>query len=245
MNTTSASSTESIMKCCGQFLAKLPLGDAALQDLSLVIQQADSDILKLMYELSTYAGLTHDEACSRVLPILLQHCAIHLTEDLANGNCDYLPQAISQGSTALFTLQQLFNLSLQKCGFRNKARLKYYKLLALVGAARHAELKTPKWDLDNAIFAAKGLNGYQFEAYFSIASSNTESHDALQLLGHDFGIINHVANDIMNDNVRYTDLSEQEKAALRAWTLAHAKNIAEANIPLLTDRLPTLLHHFR
>jgi len=99
--------------------------------------------------------------------------------------------------------------------------------------------------MEESIYAAKGLSGYQFEAYFSIMSTNSNKHEILQPLGHSYGVINHLANDIMSNDPRYIDLDQKEKSSIRAWTMTHAKNIAEANITLLSSRLPSLLRYIR
>jgi len=198
-------------------------------------------MLQLMYELSLFSGLSHDEACNRSLPVLLQSCAIQLNRDLVNKQVDYLNSPLSQGSTGLYTLQQLFNISLQKCTLNDSLRIQCYKLLALVGAAQHAEISTHEWDTNKVMLAAKGLKGYQYEAYFSIVTAGTEQHDELQALGHSYGIVNHIADDISQSKASYTLLAKNEKAAIRAWAMAHAKKIVEADIQPLIEHLPALL----
>jgi len=243
-------SAEEVLENCGHFLSSLPLGEVALQDLSQAIKLTEKPILQLMYELGTYSGLAHNDACQRVLPILFQRSAFLLTtENQKQGVLN-----MQQVSSCVLTLQHLFNLSLSRAHVNESQQIHCYKLLALVGATQQANISTQKWDLKKSMQAAKGLSGYQFEAYCSIISSististtpsNKEAHELLIQLGHAFGILNHITRDIQYKHDRFAQLNQANQAQLKTWALNQAKLIADAEVTPLSLLLPPLMKYIR
>lgn len=234
-------SAQSVTRLCNQFVAKQEFAPVTERSLRSALALASPPIIQLQYELALYSGLSHEQSCARALPILLQNCAIHLADDIADGDCDYL--SLPQAATALYTLQQLTSLSLSELNLAESQV--FLRLLVQVGDAQHQEIATERWDLQKARSAALGLNGAQFSAYFYLASAGTNHAGKLRDLGCSFGIVNHLANDMKSHDARVMTLPEEEQTKLLEWGLEHAQTVIEAKIPLLTAQLSPLLRYLR
>ena len=210
-------------------------GKAAQHALASVIRQADAPILQLAYELALHSGLNHNDALSRCHALLLQHCAIHLADDLADGDCDYLNQPYQQGTTALFSLQQAFALALCELPLSSGTRETLHRDLLAVGLAQHAELSTSRHALEQAMYLASDLNGKQFRAYFMLCS-DAGQQDTMGAMGYAFGVCNHVANDIRSRDTRYTSLTTDEQQQLRQWSREYLQKIWHSGIPTLRQQ---------
>ncbi len=200
-----------------------------------LLAKADAQVLQLGYELALHSGLPHQAALTRCLPLLFQHCAIHLADDLADGDCDYLEAPQQQGTTALYSLQQAYCQHLLALPLSTPTMAAIQSDLLAVGLAQHQELATQHWDLQNAQTMAEGLNGRQFRAYFRICSDEQQNENMAQL-GYAFGVSNHLANDIRSRDVRFWSLSGQEQAQIKAWGRVYLAQICDSPVTLLRQQ---------
>jgi len=247
-------SAEEVLEQYDYFLSSLPLGEAALKGVSQAVKLTEIPIIQLMYQLGTYAGLGHDEACKRVLPFLFQRSAILLASELPKQHSLNERQV----NSCLLTLQQLFNLSLSRIHLNEAQQIHCYKLLALVGATQQADVGAQQWNIERSMQAAKGLSGYQFEAYCSLISTHSsdavnsanaetskETHKPLTQLGHAFGILLHISKDIEYKRERFVTLQQSDQSKLKTWALNQAKLIADAEVVPLSLLLPSLIKYIR
>ncbi len=221
----------------------LAFNEPAQTELEALFHLADPVTLELFYSLSIENGLSHQEAMFRLMAIFFQLCAIHLADDLADGDCHYLHSARKQGTTAIYTLQQLCAYCLHK--LNSVLPTQYHINLARVGAAQHSELTTRVWTFDKAKRMAIELNALQFESYFILISIQTPAEGSLSQLGYCYGLANHIANDVKSRDKRFFSLSPDEQAQLRCWALEHIPPLARANSDTIRRYLPGLLRYLR
>lgn len=200
--------------------------------LGIVLSRADAAILQLVYDLALHTGLPHAAAIERSGIIALQHCAIHLADDLADGDCDYLETPIAQGATALHSLQHAFALGLQNLYTEHAHSFaNVHRNLLEVGFSQHREIATRCWTLPLSKEMAIGLNGKQFAAYFSLCTFAHAHHDSWHETGMAFGICNHVANDIRSRDARFFSLDATDQQALRAWARTYLNTLRISPLP--------------
>lgn len=228
-----------------QFVLAQNLSESALQDILKVLELKDNSLEVFMHDLMLLAKLDAETIESRLKPILLQQCMIHLADDLADGDCTYLPDCESQGPTALCSLQVLVSLSLLNANLNPDGIRNFYSQMLKVGSAQHEEIRTTQWTLPCSREAAGGLNGALFSAYFSLIWEGTQFETLASELGFHFGIACHVATDIKSRDVRYMHLKKQDRISLREWGLASANYVYDQEIPRLREQLLPALAYLR
>ena len=181
-----------------------------------IINNADTAVTQLLYDAAYSAHADLDIALQRSIPILIHTALIHLADDIADGDCDYVDEPVSQGVTAVYTLLHLFNISLAQTNIKEPT---LFQSLAEVGLWQHQEIATQRWDLEKSKNAAMGLNGRQFEAYFELAAFGTDALESLKKAGFAYGVAAHVMNDIIGDDARLYDLTVGDRKTLIKWAL--------------------------
>ena len=191
------------------------------QLLASIIESVDDAILQLVYDAAFYAHQDLELALERTIPITYHSCLIHLADDIADGDCDYIDNPISQGVTAVYTLLHLFNRSLAQCKIQDT---KIFDALIDVGLWQHKEIATQTWDLESAKEVAVGINARQFEAYFRIVSSGTQHEKELANAGYAYAVAAHLSNDINSEDNRFYDIPNEERNKLIDWALELSKS---------------------
>lgn len=228
-----------------QFISAQDLSESALQDIHRVLELKDKSLEVLLHDLMLLAGLDAECIDRRLKPLILQQCMIHLADDLADGDCTYLPEYRSQGPTAQYSLQNLVSLSLLEANLSPGGIKNFYSQMLKVGSAQHEEIRTTQWTLPCSQEAASGLNGALFSAYFALIWEGTQLETLASELGYHFGIACHVATDIKSRDVRYMHLKKQDRISLREWGLASANYVYDQEIPRLREQMLPALAYLR
>ncbi len=196
---------------------------------------------QLFYDGARHLAFDHDEACRRAAPAALQNVVIHLADDLADGDCDYLPP--DQAITAVFTFQQLIADMLSE--FDSRVRSQIHTLLAQVGIAQHRELSTVHWNRVLSQQAASGLNGCQFQAYFLMLSAATPVAEDFAKVGYDFGLINHFASDIRTGDQRFYAMPPDDQTQIKAECLSLCRSLAQSPFSFIAPYVKALSTSFK
>jgi len=204
-------------------------------------QPSHESNFQLFYDGARYVGFDHDSACRRAAPAALQNLVIHLADDLADGDCDYM--AHEQAITAVYTLHQLIAGMLS--ALDPQSRSEVHILLAQVGIAQHQELSTHQWTSELSRQAARGLNGDQFRAYFCMLAAGTSFRDELMTLGHDYGVLNHFANDIHTGDKRFYMLPNAEQEVLKSMCLNLSESMMQSPHDFIFPYVRSLLAQFK
>jgi len=219
---------------------QLGFSDAAREDLYAVLVRKDTGLEMLMRKLMQHVEMESGQIEQRILPIVIQQCLIHLADDMADGDCDYL--SIEKASTTLCSLFNLSALLLLEVNLSPETCKRFYQLMAGVGILQHEEIRISHWTLEETRKAAFDLGGAVYAGYFSLALDGTSLADEAESLGRHFGIASFVARDIQTDDARYLDLDQQERSSLRNWALKSANHLYEKELEPLN---PLLLSAYR
>jgi len=221
----------------GILLQQLALGDSAREDVFSVMERKDRAFEFLMRRLMGEVGLDDASTEKRLLPIVLQQTLIHLADDLADGDCDYLENPEAAGPTTQYTLQQLVSLSMLDASICPEAARCFCQQMLKVGSAQHEEIRTRQWTFARTRAAAVQLGGWLYGAYFALALHQTSMAAEAEDLGYHFGLACFVARDIKSSDVRYTSLSEEDRQALRKCATASADRVYSAGRDFLNRHL--------
>ena len=181
-----------------------------------ILRNTDKATTQLIFDAAYHAHGDLQKALASSVPVFFHTALVHLADDIADGDCDYIENPVAHGVTALCTLMQLFNSSMSSAHIYSKH---IFDALIDVGMWQHKEIATTRWTIDTAKNAAVGLNGRQFEAYFCIAGFKTQHESTLAKAGYAFGIAGHFMNDIFSHDPRLYDLPQADRNKLIRWAL--------------------------
>jgi hypothetical protein len=214
------------LKCAREQVA----GDA-LRDVEATIRRVDERFLHWLYQLSTDAGHEWDEMIRRTSAILFQFASVQLADDLADGDCDYLPQPQRTGPGTQWLLQHLYCLALSRSAVPNHQLGQATADFLAVGAAQQQEVRASKWDLASSRNAAIGLNGCQHRAYFRLMFAGTPHEHQAEALGYHFGFALHVTGDRFSKDRRFTDLDAAEQGRLLEEATESLSHLEAGTLP--------------
>jgi hypothetical protein len=205
----------------------------ASQDLEAALRCVDPAFPRFAEGLARDFGIEGEERALRVDALVFEFAAIQVADDLADGDCDYLPDADRTGPGAHWLLQQLFWLCVLSSKIsRVDAELAARDLVS-VGAAQQQEVRVREWDGALAEEAARHLNGKQHAAYFRLLASGTPFAQRAPTLGEAFGFVLHLVTDAAHCDKRWTSLDAESKKALAQRAMGELAALHDVGIASL------------
>lgn len=208
-------------------VARLPEG-CARADVAATLAVLDPGFAELMRSFAAVALVDRRELRTRCMAVLLQFAAVQLADDLADGDCHYLPDARRRGPGAQWLLQHLCTLALSATRIDRDSMKRAAECFARVGAAQQDEVHAATWDARRAEAAARGLNGEQYAAYLTWLWSGTDWQDRARPIGLDFGLCLHVATDRQSGDRRFMQLDAAERGNLLQLASEALSNLERA-----------------
>ena len=209
------------------------LDDVALQDARAVLDSIDPRFPSLIGTLAEEFGLPLLERRRRVGALCLMFATVQLADDLADGECDYLPEAHRRGPGTQWLLQHLSVECLLNTECTLNTVTGALRCFARMGSAQQLEVRRAQWDLDSARGAATGLNGNQFAAYFGILADGTVWAERASRIGQDFGEVLHVVGDSVSSDPRISTLTDAERLALCGWAQERLHRLLDTNLVVI------------
>ncbi len=183
--------------------------------LSTLLFRCRASLLQFVYEAGIDAKLAHEPIVRRGLTVAWLNAAIQLSDDLSDGDCDYLDDPLRTGPVLLMILHQLYNAALADAGVSFHTLSRTAELLVSVGSGQYEELQTRRWTERKATLAALKLNGDQHAAFLEIVWAKTPLEKRASRVGRDIGWLVHVYTDIVSKDDRYYSLPKSDKERIR------------------------------
>lgn len=191
------------------------LPEQAERDLVSALEAVRGGPLDFVYLAGLDAGLPRAELLTRGAGVFIVFAAGNLADDLADGDCTYLPLRAAPG--VQFILQNLaFELLLESSVPRDELRSAAAHLVRGAGQQQR-EVRTSRWTFDLAREVALGIAGDQYAAYLRLLWAGTPLSRDAAWIGSNLGVAGHVALDIASNDPRVTTLSPDDRRALIAW----------------------------
>ena len=206
------------------------------EDVEATLRKVDPDFAAFYHALACDAGLEDDTAADRAAAALLQFASVQLADDLADGDCTYLPDAQRTGPGCAWLLHHLFFVAARRGGVPASALEEAARDLAAVGAAQQIEVRTSRWDLAGARAAAIGLNASQHRAYFRLVLAGSPLGSGAAEAGYDFGFALHVCGDRLKGDQRWSNLDEPARQELASDALGAAQRLTASPSPALREQ---------
>lgn len=192
------------------------LAAEAERDLVKALEATRGGPLEFFYLAGLDSGLPRAELLARGAAAFFIFAAGNLADDVADGDCTYLPPRAAPG--VQFMLQNLvFDVLLESSVPRED--LKAAAAMLVVGAGQQQrEIRTESWTFELSRDVALGIAGGQYAAYLRLLWAGTALSEGATSVGSDLGSAGHVALDITSNDARVTTLSPADRRALVAWS---------------------------
>jgi hypothetical protein len=202
-----------------------------------VLDSMSLTFFQFLYDASMEAGLTEEQMAVRSAAIVLEHAAVHLSDDLSDNECEYLKKPRTDGPALVMLLQNLSHYSLQFANISQGAMKAALSLLSKTGNGQLEELHIRKWHYSQTIEYAKILNGFQLEAYLTLLWDSSALIEKISDTASYFGTVMHLAVDIQQHDKRIFSLSEQEQKQIQTEASILIKKLEEKNISCINNAL--------
>jgi hypothetical protein len=208
---------ESILLATIEAGSRTILGDSASSDVKAAIQKIDPRFPSFLSIFATELDLDPKERRTRCVAACLMFAATQLADDLADGDCTYLPDPHRTGPGTHWLLHQLFGQAVLSSTCDRSDIAAIYRDLLTVGAAQQQEIRGTHGALEQAKQLAVGLNGHQYAAYFRLLASGSRWSCEASRWGMTFGTVLHVVGDRLSRDERFCALSLEDRRQLLGW----------------------------
>lgn len=194
------------------------LGELAERDVVASLEAARTGPLDFAYLAGVDARLPRAELLARGTAVFFNFAAANLTDDIADGDCTYLPIRAAPG--AQFILQNLFYEVLLSTQVPRADIAQVAGELVRGASQQQREVRVKRWTLELAREVALGIAGRQYAAYLRLLWAATALAPRAVQVGTDLGVAGHVALDLSCGDPRVATLSEPDRRALVDWARA-------------------------
>jgi hypothetical protein len=209
----------------------------ARDSVMLALEEGSPGPLDLLYEVGAEARLPSDRILERAAAIFINFCAFNLSDDLSDGECDYLPDPERNGPCVQLILQILFFDLLAEAHLPYSLISRVAKRLMTAGESQLVELRTRKWTAPFSRFVGEGVAGGQWSAYLEIMWFGTRLATRAATIGMNLGIATYVADDISSADCRYATLSKADKRGVVNWACRAVESLHSERLACLEAAL--------
>jgi hypothetical protein len=174
------------------------------------------------------AGLHPEVALTRASTAFLAFATFNLSDDLSDGECDYLPAPA--GEAVVLLLHGLFFAALRDLDLGAGVESDVLGDLAAAEAAQVAEVTTSSWTAARLQAVTDGIAGRQWSAYLRLMWAATPLEPRAPVVARALGRVALLAGDITSVDVRYTGLDPGDRATVLRDALRAVDELAELGL---------------
>ena len=172
----------------------------------------------LLLQAGQDAGLGRSEAIDRASACFFAFSAFNLSDDLSDGDCDYLPPR--QAQAVVLILDALFVTSLRDLHLSSDVEAQVLRDLIAAEEAQVLELSSSSWNAARLRVVTDGIAGRQWAAYLQVMWAGTPMEDRATEVALDIGRVGLLAGDITSEDARFVTLSPMERRSVLEEALA-------------------------
>ena len=191
------------------------------------------------------AGLDPEQTLDRATAAFLIFAAYNLSDDLSDGECDYL--SAGEGPAVLLLVHGLALAALHDLGLPGEVHHQIVADLFRAEEAQVLEVRTQQWDRARWTTVADGIAGAQWAAYLRLMWAGTALADQAPAVARSLGRVALLAGDIVSQDRRWTDLTPPDGEAALDDALEHARLLRATGLafvhPTLDACEPVLERH--
>jgi hypothetical protein len=173
--------------------------------------------LDFLYDAGADARLPSNRILNRAAAVFINFCAVNLSDDLSDGDCDYLPEPERIGPCVQAILQVFFFDLLARAHLPPSLISLITERLISAGESQLVDLQTQRWTASSTRHVGSGVAGGQWSAYLEIMWFGTPLAAKAATIGMDLGICAYVAEDIRSRDRRYATLPKADQLRIVKW----------------------------
>jgi hypothetical protein len=216
-----------------RILNRQHLPEVSQRDLLAALEACHPELLTLVYEAGAEAGLPRQKLLTRAAAIYFNLCAVHLADDLTDGQCTYLVEPFRIGPCVQFILQNLFFHTLAEADLPGPMLSEIARELVITAGSQHIEVRTRQWSAPVFREVAEGISGRPWSAHLQILWHGTALVSRAKVVGMNLGVVALVAEDIRDRDPRYTSLPDPDRREVVAWAVAAIQALRGENLRCL------------
>jgi hypothetical protein len=180
-------------------------------------------LLDTWLDLGEEAGLGWKDRVERAAACYLYYCHINLTDDMQDGDCDYVPPRLAP--LVLVALTNLSEWLRAKAGVSMRANEAGVRSMSRAVAAQYLECTGGIRDEASYLQVGHGIAGDQFATYFTWFLDGTRWAEDAQRYGFVLGNLAHLQIDMMTKDPRFFALPDQARDRVIGRTLKDAAEL--------------------
>jgi hypothetical protein len=200
------------MRCAFGRLAALRLDIEVDRLVVRALKAAAPETRRVLVQAGLDAGLGREDTINRAATCFFTSSAFNLSDDLSDGDCDYLPPAPAQAVGLI--LHSLFVAALRDLHLSPDVEGHVLQDLVAAEEAQVLETITTSWDATRLRIVTDGIAGSQWSAYLRIMWAGTRMEQLSSDVARDFGRVALLAGDIMSADPRYTTLPGADRRSV-------------------------------
>ena len=194
------------------------------------LRAAAPEARQVLVQAGLDGGLRREDAINRAATCFFTSSAFNLSDDLSDGDCDYLPPAPAQA--VVLILHSLFVAGLRDLHLPPDVEGQVLQDLVAAEEAQVLETISTSWDATRLRIVTDGIAGSQWAAYLRVMWAGTRMEQLSSEVARNFGRVALLAGDIMTADPRYTTLSGADRRSVLkdALTSLHALESIDTQI---------------
>jgi hypothetical protein len=198
-------------------------------DVQAAIDRVPEASQSLLIQAAEDAGLPDSIAVERLASLWVMAAAVNLADDLADGDCDYLPARVAPGVS--FLLQALAT-TLAARGRVSAAGIEASSLaLTRAAAGQSLEVRMEGWTAPQYLEVAELIAGQQYGAYFRLLWEGTRWEESSFAIGRDVGVVGIAMTDVASHDRRFGSMSTGDQALVLGHCLTRLRALEETALP--------------
>ena len=194
------------------------------------LRAAAPEARQVLVQAGLDGGLRREDAINRAATCFFTSSAFNLSDDLSDGDCDYLPPASAQA--VVLILHSLFVAGLRDLHLTPDVEEQVLQDLVAAEEAQVLETISTSWDATRLRIVTDGIAGSQWAAYLRVMWAGTRMEELSSEVARNFGRVVLLAGDITTADPRYTTLSGADRRSVLkdALTSLHALESIDTQI---------------
>ncbi len=209
-------------------IARLSLLPDAERDTVVALKRVELENLAFFVLAARDAGLPRELAPSRLAAVWALMGAVNLMDDLADGDCDYLPAPVAPNIVVL--LQSLASVLAIDAGVSASGLARASQSLLRMAAGQAVEVRTKAWDAETYKAIADEIGGDQYGAYLGLLWDGTALASSGAELARLIGRAGMVAKDLRSRDPRVLSIPSQARSEVTTWAIGALTTLEAGNL---------------
>jgi hypothetical protein len=172
--------------------------------------------LQFFWEMGSDAGVTRERLRARCVALFFLFAWANLTDDLVDGDAEYLEEPQKEAPILLFLLRSAVEMALGEGDISRRSWCEVNRLLWDCASLGMEEIREGEWDCARWMRVARGISGLQHAAYLRLLWEETLLEGDSYEIGIATGLLTQYIHDLRAQDTRIFSMKKAEQEALYA-----------------------------